>query len=100
MGIAIGLLVVGCLVAGIVNLGAVPSVAEPAVEVSVRQLGEQLMTEYVLPLEAMAVLLTAALIGAVVLAMEPRSGGDRLAAGKDSRRRVIAGGTPEKGEGR
>lgn len=37
--------------------------------VSVRQIGEQLMTRYVLPLEVVGLLLTAALIGAVILAM-------------------------------
>lgn len=37
-----------------------------------RVLGERLMTEYVLPLELVALLLTAALIGAVLLAM-PRT---------------------------
>ena len=41
---------------------------------TVRAIGERLMTGYVLPLEAIALLLTAALIGAVLLAMpEPGS---------------------------
>jgi hypothetical protein len=39
----------------------------------VRAIGERLMTAYVLPLEAMALLLTGALIGAVILAMPERS---------------------------
>jgi hypothetical protein len=38
----------------------------------VRAIGERLMTAYVLPLEAMALLLTGALIGAVILAMPDR----------------------------
>ena len=44
---------------------------EPAGEVtaSVQQIGEALMTRYVLPLEVMGLLLTAALIGAVIIAM-------------------------------
>lgn len=37
--------------------------------VSVNQIGQALMHQYVLPLEIMAVLLTAALIGAVIVAM-------------------------------
>lgn len=41
----------------------------PAPDVSVRQLGDQLMSKYVLPLEVLGLLLTAALIGAVILAM-------------------------------
>jgi NADH-quinone oxidoreductase subunit J len=46
--------------------------ARPAPEFNpagVRQIGFQLMTRYVLPLETLALLLTAAMIGAVVIAM-------------------------------
>jgi NADH-quinone oxidoreductase subunit J len=45
-------------------------------EASVLQIGQQLMTKYILPLEVIGLLLTAALIGAVILAMhekEPKS---------------------------
>lgn len=41
-------------------------------EISVKSLGGSLMTTHVVPLEAMALLLTAALIGAVVLAMKEK----------------------------
>jgi NADH-quinone oxidoreductase subunit J len=44
----------------------------PAPLVTVRQLGDQLMTKYVLPLEVLGLLLTAALIGAVIIAMPDR----------------------------
>ncbi len=44
----------------------------PAPDTSVRQLGDQLMTKYVLPLEVLGLLLTAALIGAVILAMQEK----------------------------
>jgi NADH-quinone oxidoreductase subunit J len=40
--------------------------------VSVAQIGQALMTRYVLPLEIIAVLLTAALIGAVIVAMHEK----------------------------
>ena len=43
--------------------------AHPA-SVSVQQIGQSLMHEYVLPLEIIGLLLTAALIGAVVIAMD------------------------------
>ena len=43
---------------------AMPTTAAP-----VRQIGEKLMTQYVIPLEAIALVLTAALLGAVVIAM-------------------------------
>jgi len=45
-----------------------PLPAEPAV--GVQQIGAALMDRYVLPLEIMGLLLTAALIGAVVIAMD------------------------------
>ena len=43
--------------------------AEKAVA-SVKQIGDALMTKYVLPLEVMGLLLTAALVGAVIIAMK------------------------------
>lgn len=44
--------------------------AAPAPAVSVQQIGSSLMHEYVLPLEIIGLLLTAALIGAIVIAMD------------------------------
>jgi hypothetical protein len=38
----------------------------------VKQIGEQLMTQYVLPLETIGLLLTAALLGAVVIALQEK----------------------------
>jgi len=45
---------------------------EPAekVEATVKQIGDALMTKFVLPLEVIGLLLTAALIGAVIIAMK------------------------------
>ncbi len=40
--------------------------------VTVRAIGEKLMTDYVLPLEVIGLLLTAAMIGAVIIAMQER----------------------------
>ena len=39
-------------------------------KLSVQQIGDQLMTKYILPLEVIGLLLTAALIGAVIIAMK------------------------------
>ena len=39
---------------------------------TVRQIGDQLMTKYILPLEVLGLLLTAALIGAVIIAMREK----------------------------
>ena len=47
---------------------------EPAekVEATVKQIGDALMTKFVLPLEVIGLLLTAALIGAVIIAMKEK----------------------------
>ncbi len=50
----------------------------PEPDVTVKQIGEALMTRFVLPLEVIGLLLTAALIGAVIIAMkEAPAGGKR-----------------------
>jgi NADH-quinone oxidoreductase subunit J len=41
----------------------------PRPEITVRQIGDGLMSQFVLPLEALGLLLTAALVGAVTIAM-------------------------------
>lgn len=54
--------------------------SQAAPTVGVRQLGDQLMSRYVLPLEVLGLLLTAALIGAVIIAMQDE--GKRAGGGK------------------
>lgn len=49
-----------------------PAPPPPPPALSVRAIGEKLMHEYVLPLEAIGLLLTAAMIGAVVIALQER----------------------------
>jgi NADH-quinone oxidoreductase subunit J len=71
-GAAVALTVFGVLAATILRSSIPPRDVPPAPEVSVRQLGEQLMTKYLLPLEVIGLLLTAALIGAVIIAMHER----------------------------
>jgi NADH-quinone oxidoreductase subunit J len=44
----------------------------PAPQASVADIGQQMMSQYVLPLEVVGLLLTAALIGAVLIAMKER----------------------------
>ena len=46
--------------------------AAAPVSASVREIGQTLMKDYVLPLEAVALLLTAAMIGAVIIAMHEK----------------------------
>jgi NADH-quinone oxidoreductase subunit J len=71
-GAAVALAVLTVLATAILSssqLAREPGSAPPA---SVRQIGEELMTQYVLPLEVLGLLLTAALIGAVVIALQER----------------------------
>ncbi len=56
-----------------IHFSAVSSnILPPQPEVSVHQIGEALMHRFVLPLEIMGLLLTAALIGAVLIAMHEK----------------------------
>ncbi len=74
-GTAIAVVVFGVLAGLILSSRALPSGVVPAPAADVRQIGDQLMTKYILPLEVLGLLLTAALIGAVLIAMdEERSG--------------------------
>jgi len=52
--------------------GLVPGVAPPAVSYTTASLGRLLLTTYVLPFEAVSVLLLAAMVGAIILAKRER----------------------------
>ncbi len=56
----------------IVHSGAIRSSGQPAPQTTIRQLGDALMEGYVLPLEVIGLMLTAALIGAVIVAMKEK----------------------------
>jgi NADH-quinone oxidoreductase subunit J len=56
------------------SVGGLPNEKGPAPVVTVLQIGQALMGRYVLPLEIVALLLTAALIGAVIVAMHEKEG--------------------------
>jgi NADH-quinone oxidoreductase subunit J len=72
-GALIALAVFGGLLWAILKTPAA-AVAPPALTtaLTVRQIGEALMTDYVWPLQCIGVLLTAALIGALVLVLEEK----------------------------
>jgi NADH-quinone oxidoreductase subunit J len=57
---------------GLSGISGRPVAAQP--EATVQQIGDALMHRFVLPLEIIGLLLTAALIGAVVLAMDMKRG--------------------------
>jgi len=74
MGVAVAALTFGSLMVTVLNSAVISSLNGPkpsvAADISVKKIGAKLMTEYVLPLEVVALLLTAALIGAVIIAMK------------------------------
>jgi len=68
-GMLIGGVVFAVLAWAVLNSGAVAGETPEAPDVTVRQIGDALMTRYVMPLEVIGLLLTAAMIGAVVIAL-------------------------------
>ncbi|MHB8519269.1 MAG: NADH-quinone oxidoreductase subunit J family protein [Limisphaerales bacterium] len=72
VGVGVAVLVLGSLVASIRAGATVHRLAPARPGVPVRAIGAQLMTNYVLPLEIVGLLLTVALIGAVIVAMQER----------------------------
>ena len=80
LGLLIAAAIFAVLGAAIVSSArALPNV-QTQPQVSVAQIGTSLMGRYVLPLEIMALLMTAALIGAVIVAMHDKNSKDREAA--------------------
>ena len=71
-----GLLVAGCLFAvlawAVFHSSAIHTAGPLAAPATVRELGSVLMEGYVLPLEVIGLMLTAALIGAVIIAMKEK----------------------------
>ena len=70
-GLTFGSLLVTLATSSLTTRPVVPR-AEVAGEVAVKNIGLKLMTDYVLPLEVVGLLLTAALIGAVIIAMQEK----------------------------
>ena len=69
-GIAVTITVLAVLVWAVNHSFVSKTSAPPATDVTVKQIGDALMTKFVLPLEVVGLLLTAALIGAVIIAMK------------------------------
>jgi NADH-quinone oxidoreductase subunit J len=70
LGIAVAVFV--CLAAAMARSGLLNRLESPAPTAAVRDLGTRLMEQYILPLEVLGLLLTAAMIGAVVIALHER----------------------------
>ena len=69
-GVAVAVVVLGVLVYAIGKSSIRDRAVPPAPEATVEQIGRALMIKFVLPLEVVGLLLTAALIGAVIIAMK------------------------------
>jgi NADH-quinone oxidoreductase subunit J len=72
-GVAVAVAVFCVLSGMILSSKALPGGLPPPHPVTVNQIGDQLMTKYILPLEVLGLLLTAALIGAVIIAMREKA---------------------------
>jgi NADH:ubiquinone oxidoreductase subunit 6 (subunit J) len=71
VGATVAGLVFGCLVICIV-FSAVPGTPPPLPDATVKQIGQRLMADQGVALEALGLLLTAAIIGATIIAMPPK----------------------------
>jgi NADH-quinone oxidoreductase subunit J len=71
-GVAIAVAVFGGLTWSIVKTQSLSIVAPHVPALTVKRIGQALMTSYVWPLQCVGLLLTAALIGALVLVMEEK----------------------------
>jgi len=82
VGILVSAVVFATLGWAALNSTGLPKEMSPAPEATVRNIGDQLMTQYVLPLEVIGLLLTAALIGAVIIAMKEEPQKTRIEDGR------------------
>jgi NADH:ubiquinone oxidoreductase subunit 6 (subunit J) len=75
-GLVVALLVFAVLTTAILRTTVARPMPDRRVESTVEQIGNALMTDYILPLEVIGVLLTAAMVGAVLIAL-PQPGGKK-----------------------
>ena len=69
-GVVVSVAVLGVLVWAVKHSSVANPAIPPKPEATVKQIGDALMNNFVLPLEVVGLLLTAALIGAVIVAMK------------------------------
>jgi NADH:ubiquinone oxidoreductase subunit 6 (subunit J) len=74
VGVGIAVAVFGLLSGVVLSSRVLTREIRPPPEATVHQIGDQLMGKYILPLEVIGLLLTAALIGAVLIAMHEKEG--------------------------
>jgi NADH-quinone oxidoreductase subunit J len=71
-GVVIAIAVFGGLLWAILQTPALSIAAPPIEALTVKRIGEALMTDYIWPLQCIGLLLTAALIGGLILVMEEK----------------------------
>jgi NADH-quinone oxidoreductase subunit J len=71
-GVVVAVAVFGGLIWAILETQSLPMAAPEIPALTVKRIGEVLMTSYVWPLQCVGLLLTAALIGALILVMEEK----------------------------
>jgi NADH-quinone oxidoreductase subunit J len=71
-GIAIAIAAFLAMAGAVTSSVVIQRTAPPPSDLTVRAIGDKLMTDYVLPLEVIGLLLTAAMIGAVIIAMQEK----------------------------
>lgn len=71
-GVAVAFAVFAGLLWAVLHTPAVAAAPAPIEALTVKRIGETLMTDFIWPLQCVGVLLTAALIGALVLVMEEK----------------------------
>lgn len=72
VGVVIALAVFGGLLWAILQTPSLSVAAPPIEALTVKRIGETLMTDYIWPLQCVGLLLTAALIGGLILVMEEK----------------------------
>jgi NADH-quinone oxidoreductase subunit J len=81
-GIAISAVVFTMLGWTVLNSSALPKETSSAPAATVKNIGDALMNKYVLPLEIIGLLLTAAMIGAVIIALREPGGKTKMEDGE------------------
>ena len=75
-GILVAMAIFSILAYAIFHSSAIQAAGSSVPQATVRQLGAVLMGSYILPLEVIGLMLTAALIGAVIVAMKEEQGAE------------------------
>jgi len=72
VGLGVAVITLGCLAGAVASSVVMKRGITAVPQAAVKQIGDNLLNNYLLPLEVIGLLLTAALIGAVLIAMQER----------------------------